>query len=125
MNLLLDTHVLLWWLAEDSRLSPAARTAIADENNVVMVSAVSIWEIAIKRGLGRLRGPAQLTDYVEGSDFLPLAITRDHAWAAGALPAHHHDPFDRMLVAQARIEDLTIVTADSCVIQYDVPVLQA
>lgn len=125
MNLLLDTHVLLWWLADDTRLSPAVSEAIADQENVVMVSAASVWEIAIKQAIGKLRGPADLADYIEPGDFLPLPVTMEHAWRAGGLPAHHSDPFDRMLVAQAGIEGLTIVTADTCIRQYDVAVLQA
>jgi PIN domain nuclease of toxin-antitoxin system len=126
VNLLLDTHVLLWALADDPKLTAEARDAIVSDHNVVYVSAASAWEIAIKCALGKLRAPDDLADELEAADLLPLSITVDHALAAGALPRHHHDdPFDRMLVAQAQVEDLTIVTADAALKQYAVPIFSA
>lgn len=124
MRLLLDTHVVLWWLGDDKRLSPAARDeiVIAEE---VRVSAATVWEIAIKRALGRLDVPDDYLEHVERTRFRPLAIGFEHAEAAGALPRHHDDPFDRMLVAQARVERLTLVTADRRLAEYGVAVLAA
>jgi PIN domain nuclease of toxin-antitoxin system len=124
VRLLLDTHVVLWWLADDKRLTTAARDQIilAEE---ARVSAATVWEIAIKRALGRLEVPDDYLDHVERTRFRPLAITFEHAEAAGALPRHHEDPFDRMLVAQSRVEDLTLVTADRRLGEYGVAVLAA
>jgi PIN domain nuclease of toxin-antitoxin system len=125
VNLLLDTHALLWMLADDPKLTAEAHDAIASEENSVLVSAVSAWEIAIKCRLGKLQAPDDLVEQLAAADLQPLPITIGHALAAGALPRHHEDPFDRMLVAQAQLEDLTIVTADRGLQRYDVPILQA
>lgn len=122
MKLLLDTHALLWWLA-DEELADGARRAIAAPENLVVVSAASVWEISIKRSLGKLRIGEDLLGAIGGSGFEPLAITLGHAEAAGALPRHHDDPFDRMLIAQARSLDLTVVTRDRVFDRYDVAVL--
>jgi PIN domain nuclease of toxin-antitoxin system len=124
VRLLLDTHVLLWWLADDDRLSAPARDAV----NVaaeVRFSAASVWEIAIKRALGRLEVPEDYLEAVDASDITLLSITGQHAEAAGALPRHHDDPFDRMLVAQAWTDELTLVTADRRLPDYGVPALLA
>lgn len=113
MRLLLDTHVLLWWLADDSRLGKAAREIIANPNNDVLVSAASIWETAIKTALGRLE--IELDDLEEAivrNGFRPLPVGFQHAVTAGRLPRVHRDPFDRMLVAQASVEELRIVSHD-------------
>lgn len=125
MRLLLDTHVLLWALTDDSSLTAAARAAIVDGRNRVVVSAVSAWEITIKRSLGKLRAPADLAEEVAAHRFTPLAVSLEHALAVGALPDLHRDPFDRLLVAQAGVEDLTIVTRDRAIARYDVDVLGA
>lgn len=122
MNLLLDTHALLWWLA-DEELSAPARAAIADPDRLVAVSAATVWEISIKRQLGKLEAPNDLLDAIAASGFEPLDITIGHADAAGALPPHHRDPFDRMLVAQARAEGLAIVTRDPAIEAYGVDTL--
>ena len=124
MNLLLDTHVLLWAIGNHPNLSSEARNAITDGQNVVFVSAVTAWEIAIKRGLGKLDVPR--TDYLEElrvHRFTALDITTAHALAVELLPPHHKDPFDRLLVAQAQLERLTLVTRDLKIRQYDVPVI--
>jgi PIN domain nuclease of toxin-antitoxin system len=123
-NLLLDTHVFLWWREASPRLSPEARDAIAAAP-VVFVSAASAWEAAIKQALGRLRLPDRFAAGVEESGFEQLAVTFDHAERAGALPPHHADPFDRMLVAQALAEDLTLVTRDRRLEPYAADVLWA
>lgn len=110
-RLLLDTHVALWWWANDKRLSLTAREAIADAS-LVFVSAASAWEMAIKSALGRVRLPRSFSDGVQDSGFIELPIGFDHAAASEFLPAHHTDPFDRMLIAQAKVERLVIVTHD-------------
>lgn len=125
MNLLLDTHTLLWALADDPTLTGDAREAIVDGRNDVLVSAVSAWEITIKRALGKLRAPDDLPDQLARARFAPLDVTIEHALAVGELPDHHADPFDRMLVAQARTERLTLVTRDAHIARYDVDVLPA
>ncbi len=123
MNLLLDTHALLWWLAE-APLDPAAAARIADADAFVAVSAASAWEIAVKRTTGKLRFEGSLAPHLAAHDFEPLAVSLDHAERAGALPSHHRDPFDRMLIAQAQAEGLTLVTRDTAFAAYDVNVLR-
>lgn len=125
MNLLLDTHVLLWALGDEARLSQEARDAITDGSNRVLVSAVSAWEITVKKALGKLRAPDDLVAQLERQRFTPLDVTVPHALAVGDLPDHHADPFDRMLVAQARVDSLTLVSRDPQVRRYDVDLLIA
>ena len=125
MRLLLDTHALLWWLTEPQRLNGRAYEAIADTFNEVFVSAVSGWEIAVKRALGKLRAPDDLEAGVKEQGFTLLSLTSSHAERAGALPPHHGDPFDRMLVAQAQAEDLILVTRDRYIPRYDVRTMAA
>jgi PIN domain nuclease of toxin-antitoxin system len=125
MTLLLDTHALLWWLADDPKLSPTARRAIANPDSLVFVSAATAWEIAIKQNIGKLDAPVDLEDQLEEHRFEPLPITVAHAYAAGFLPRHHDDPFDRVLIAQAAAEGLTIVTRDPRFELYGVPTLPA
>jgi PIN domain nuclease of toxin-antitoxin system len=129
MNLLLDTPVLLWWLADDPALAARAESAIADAGNAVWVSAASAWEVAIKVALGRLQlpGPAAevLPAVLAENDFSPLPVSIDHALGAGALARHHADPFDRLLIAQAFAEGLTIVTADAAFSRYPLAILAA
>jgi PIN domain nuclease of toxin-antitoxin system len=114
VRLLLDTHAFLWWLAGDEQLSLAAREAAADESNAVLVSAASAWEITTKHRLGKLEGArsivADLDGAVAGQGFEALAISLRHAQAAGSLPGPHRDPFDRMLIAQAMLDDLVLVS---------------
>lgn len=116
MRVLLDTHALLWWLDGDRRLTRRARVAIADHGNRVMVSAASAWEISIKAHLGKLPGAldvaADIAGAVRSQQFDALDISILHAQRAGHLPGPHRDPFDRMLAAQAQLEDLPIVTND-------------
>jgi PIN domain nuclease of toxin-antitoxin system len=119
VKLLLDSHAFLWWLAEDSKLSADARQAIADPASTVHVSAATIWELSIKAALGKLDlDGADLVEEIEENDFVELPMTARHSAAAAALPRHHEDPFDRMLIAQAQIEGLTIVTRDSAFRDY-------
>ena len=121
MRLLLDTHVALWAIADDSRLSGAARVLIEAPANDVVVSAVSVWEIAIKHALGRGDMPvsaAQALAYFQQAGFLMLGVSAAHAAAVEALPAIHADPFDRLLIAQAIHEPLRLVTHDATVAKY-------
>jgi PIN domain nuclease of toxin-antitoxin system len=111
-RLLVDTHVLLWWLTDDRSLSETAREEIGDPANEPLVSVASLWEIAIKRSLGKLSAPDDLRDRIGTEGFSWLALGADHAWEVRRLPMHHRDPFDRLLVAQALLERLAIVTAD-------------
>ena len=124
MRLLLDTHVFLWSVGVGAQLRDSTRSAII-EANVVTVSAASVWEIAIKAAAGRLRVEDDVRELLEGAGFVALAMTVEHALEAGALPPHHADPFDRMLVAQARLEGMTLVTRDPAMARYDVALLEA
>jgi PIN domain nuclease of toxin-antitoxin system len=124
VRLLLDTHALLWWLADES-LTTQARDAIADPANLVKVSAASAWEISIKKALGKLAAPDDLEQQLQTGGFTPLPISIAHGVAAGQLPRHHEDPFDRMLIAQAFAEGLTIVTRDKRFEDYGVALLPA
>lgn len=124
-GLLLDTHVLLWWLTEPERLSPHALDSIASADQRVFVSAASAWEIGIKLSVGKLRLRIDLDEMVDNSRFEHLAVSLRHGLGVRDLPLLHRDPFDRLLVAQARIEALTLVTRDLRIRQYDVPVLEA
>jgi PIN domain nuclease of toxin-antitoxin system len=125
LRLLLDTHALLWWLSDDESLSQVARAAIARPDAEVAVSAASAWEVSTKVALGKLTAPDDLAAQLTRHQFSSLAITIAHARLAGALPRHHDDPFDRMLVAQARLEGMTLVTRDSRIGLYDVPTIPA
>jgi PIN domain nuclease of toxin-antitoxin system len=120
VKLLLDTHVLLWWLDNPKQLSGEALGAIRDEKNAVFVSAAIVWEIIIKKALDKLTAPENLDEVIAENRFDPLAITLEHALALEKLPQHHRDPFDRMLVAQALVEGLTIVSRNSQIAKYPV-----
>ncbi|MGW0507592.1 type II toxin-antitoxin system VapC family toxin [Micromonospora sp. NPDC003241] len=122
MTLLLDTHVVIWWLTDDPSLSSEITDRL-DHEPEVYVSAATIWEITIKQAIGKIKEPANLPELVRDSGFRHLPITADHAVVAGRLPGIHRDPFDRMLVAQAQCEKLVLATRDSVVQKYDVPVL--
>ena len=122
MRLLLDTPALLRWLADEG-LTDQARDAIADPANLVMVSAASAWEISIKKALRKLIAPDDVEGQVDVGGFTPLPISIAHGIAAGQLPRHHDDPFDRMLIAQAFAEGLTVVTHDKRFADYGVPTL--
>jgi PIN domain nuclease of toxin-antitoxin system len=123
VTLLLDTHALLWWLADDPQLPSLAREAIRGPREPVYVSAVSAWEIAVKRALGKLEVPEEWVSAVDEDGFERLEITWDHVLELGELPDVHRDPFDRLLVAQARVEGMTLVTGDARIAGYGTPVL--
>jgi PIN domain nuclease of toxin-antitoxin system len=124
MSLLLDTHVVLWWLTDDPTLSDDIKTRL-DHDPDVYVSAATVWEVTIKQAAGKLTEPADLPERIRGSGFANLAISSEHAIAAGRLPLIHRDPFDRMLVAQAQCEDFTLVTRAPQCQKYEVAVLPA
>ena len=125
MHLLLDTHTLIWWLAKNPTLSIAAKEVIADPDNLVFVSAASAWEIAIKKSLGKLQAPDDLKKQMERQRFRELTIDIDSALAIEHLPNHHKDPFDRILIAQAMQEKLTIVSRDRIFKSYDVAIIES
>ena len=123
MRLLLDTNAFLWWVVDSPRLSKSAREAISSED--VLVSSATGFEIATKQKSGKLRLDDDIVLQVANNGFRALDVTLEHAVAAGDLPLHHRDPFDRMLVAQAHLERLIVVTSDPIFDRYDVPVLSA
>ena len=129
MRLLLDTHVWLWLQTDTTRFSQQALAMLADVSNELLLSSASSWEIAVKYALGKLPLPAPPAEYVPDrmrrSGVLAVAVTHSHALHVAELPQHHRDPFDRMLVAQAQLENLEIVTADPVFSRYSVPVRAA
>ncbi len=125
MNFLVDTHVLLWWLDDNPDLSAKARAVIADGEHLVFVSAATIWEIRIKQALGKLEVPRNFQEVLGSQSFEMLDITADHAHAIGGLADHHRDPFDRMLVAQAKTEGLSLVTRDRHLKKYNIAIVEA
>jgi PIN domain nuclease of toxin-antitoxin system len=127
MKVLLDTHIILWWLFDDPALSSPARDAIRDPENTVLVSAASAWEISTKHRLGKLpeaeEAVVNLPALLRSARIESLSVTLEHALAAGALPGPHRDPFDRLLIAQSRIEDLPVVSTDPVFSAYSVPIV--
>jgi PIN domain nuclease of toxin-antitoxin system len=123
LKLLFDTHAALWWTRADERFSAVARQRGFDPQNRVLLSAVVVWEVAIKRALGKLEAPADLVQSLLEAGAAPLPVTLEHAAAVEGLPHHHSDPFDRLLIAQAKVEGAVIVTRDPAFGAYGVPVL--
>ncbi len=124
MNLFLDTHILLWWLDDNRSLSSQAREAIATTDNLIFVSVAVIWEIRIKQALGKLKITPDFLIILQQQGFEILSITANHAFKVGDLPMHHRDPFDRMLIAQAMEEGLTIMTHDRIFKKYKIPLIE-
>ncbi len=122
MKVLVDTHIVLWWLLDDPALSAEVKDVLDHEPDA-FVSAATTWEIAIKQATGKLKGPKDLPERVRDSGLVELPITIEHSLAAARLPRLHNDPFDRMLIAQALINGLTLVTRDAEVRRYKVPML--
>jgi len=124
VRILLDTHVVLWWLTDDPTLSDEIKSMLDHEPDAY-VSSATLWEVAIKQAIGKLAEAADLPEWIRDAGFRPLPIDFEHAIAAGRLPMIHRDPFDRMLIAQARCEGLTLVTRDPNIHKYEVAVLTA
>ena len=126
MRLLLDTHALIWWLEDSPRLGPVSRALIADADNDVLVSIVSLWEITIKWRVGKLEQPgSHFGDLLDDQRIDLLPVTADHIRALGTLAFHHGDPFDHLILAQAEKERLTVVTSDRQMALYGIPCLDA
>lgn len=125
MRILLDTHILLWWLGEPARIPEKSRKLIAAPQNTVYISAVSLWEIRLKQSLGKLRVPKDFEKRLSEESFEDLPLQNSHSTALLSLPWHHRDPFDRMLIAQARAEKLQFLTADVGLAAYGKPVFVA
>jgi len=123
LKLLLDTHAALWWLADDERVGEEATAQLLDDTNQVLLSAAVVWEVAIKRSLGKLEAPDDFATILLGAGVLPLAVSVEHAARVERLPWHHRDPFDRLLVAQATIERATLVSRDDRLHAYGVPLV--
>ena len=120
MRILLDTHYLLWWLGATPELGTRARDIISEPANLVFFSVASLWELRIKESVGKIDLPDSFAETVSQQSFEALSVTVAHTEALRALPLHHRDPFDRMLVAQARTDRLTILTRDQAIALYDV-----
>lgn len=116
---LLDTHIILWWLTNDSKLPSRLKKIIADPDNILLVSAASIWEMVIKKSLGKLVIPDDFKEVI-AKDFELLSITAEHACEVGLLPPLHNDPFDRLLVAQCRVEKIPFITMDPLIARYPI-----
>jgi PIN domain nuclease of toxin-antitoxin system len=125
VTLLLDTNVFLWWLDDSPQLGRRARAAIGAADNLVFVSAATAWEITVKRAVGKLKAPGEIADWIDRNGFSELPIEVSHAVASAELPGHHRDPFDRLLIAQAQLEQMTLVARDDRIDLYDVRVLDA
>jgi PIN domain nuclease of toxin-antitoxin system len=123
LKLLLDTHAALWWLTGDERLGEATADQLTDETNQILLSAAVVWEVAIKRSLGKLEAPDGFAPTLLDSGAQPLPVSLDHAAAVERLPWHHRDPFDRILVAQASIEGAALVSHDAALRPYGVPLV--
>ena len=123
MKLLLDTHILLWWLTQDRKLSQTETTIITDPDNLIFVSAATAWEIAVKKMIGKLEAPDDLPAALAANNFLELPISIEHCQKLYHLPLHHHDPFDRIMVAQAMSEGLTLMTRDIKIALYDIRII--
>ena len=124
MNLLLDTHIVIWWLTDDPTLSEEIKVRLDHEPDIYF-SAATVWEVAIKQATGKLKEPSDLPERIRDSGFRELPIRADHAIVAGRLPLIHRDPFDRILVAQALCENLTLVSRDPEIHKYEVSMLMA
>ena len=123
MKLLLDTHGVIWWLADDPNLTEQQRKAIQDRRNTCFVSAATVWEISIKKALGKLSIDPGYLDQLRSEGFVELPVSWKHAQAVHNLPPHHRDPFDRLLVAQARMEGMCLVSGDDIIRKCDLTVI--
>lgn len=120
MNYLLDTHIILWWLTEPEKIAKKARDIISDRGSSIYISSVSFWEMAIKQSIGRLHFPINMIQLVTQQEFEILPIYANECLATSDLPLHHSDPFDRMLIIQAKLQDLILITRDKKLAEYPV-----
>lgn len=125
MGFLLDTHVFLWWVESPEIISSKTFSIIASSNNNIYLSSISLLEIAIKQGLGKLTPTISFDKYVEICNFTPLPITMRQDYAVKELPLYHKDPFDRALIAEAKTEGLTLITQDKVIAKYELPIIEA
>ena len=125
MRLLLDTRIAVWWFNDPAKVRPDARVALEDPSNEALLSAASVWEAGLKQATGRLDLPIKLDDLARSAGLIELPIAWEHARVAAELPRLHGDPFDRMLVAQAVLQDLVILTRDPLIREYDVATMPA
>jgi PIN domain nuclease of toxin-antitoxin system len=125
MKLLIDSHVVVWWVTEPNKLTSPARAAISNPDNEVFISAASIWELGLKQAKGKLRMPEGYEKLLRADGFSFLSITAEHATVSGTLPPHHGDPFDRILIAQAIKDSLVLVTRDAMIPLYSIPMITA
>ena len=123
MKYLLDTHIVLWWLTTPEKINKKAQKIIKDKSNVIYISSASIWEMAIKKSIGRLTLPHNLLEMIAIQSFKLLPISAEESLGVADLPMHHTDPFDRMLIMQAKLHDLIIITRDSKIAEYPAVVL--
>lgn len=123
MNLLLDTHILLWWLDNNEKLPEKYLKVISNSNNICFISSATIWEISIKSALGKLEIPDNFTDILQDEGFSELPVSWKHAAMVRQLPFHHKDPFDRLIIAQTIVEDFTLLTVDKIIPQYCIKIL--
>jgi PIN domain nuclease of toxin-antitoxin system len=123
VKLLLDTHAALWWLGDDERLGPVSADLLHDAANDVLLSAAVVWEVAIKRSLGKLKAPDGFARTLIGAGAHALPVTVSHAEAVEGLAWHHRDPFDRMLIAQAAVEQAVLVSNDQALLPYGLPLV--
>lgn len=123
MSYILDTHALLWWLSDPDLLSSEAKEIVTDIKNLIYVSSVSTWEIAVKLSLGKLKAPKQIFDIIKRESFFELPISIEHTKCLSLLPDHHKDPFDRLLIAQAIVEKSVLITSDKMIRKYPIPII--
>jgi PIN domain nuclease of toxin-antitoxin system len=123
MKVLLDTHAVIWWLADDPNLTETQRKAIQDKRNTCYISAATIWEISIKKGLGKLSIDPGYLDQLRSEGFVELAVSWKHSQAIQDLPLYHRDPFDRILVVQAQLEGMSLVSGDETIKKYDLTII--
>jgi PIN domain nuclease of toxin-antitoxin system len=120
MNAILDTHILLWWLDNPTLIKDNARSVISERSNNIFISSITIWEIVIKKSLGKLKIPNNLAEVIKNNRFLYLPIKPEHAFALEDLPDYHRDPFDRMLIVQSICERFTLITRDKQILHYQI-----
>ena len=125
MKYLVDTHIFIWWMKQDKRIKKEIKSILQDPQNYIYLSIATVWEIVVKKKIGKLKVPHDWKVTLKESNFLLLPISLEHVYKLENLPLHHRDPFDRMLVSQAIVENATLITGDNKLWQYDVALLKA